>query len=79
MNEKKPGRPKKEENKEVVVSQPLTHTAVSIMEKAGKWSIVTIKYNEAGEMGEMELHPQESKFEAVYNFKIFAANEVMPE
>lgn len=69
------GRPKKE-NTEVV----LTHTSVSIAQINNKWHLVKIKYNpNTGDVGDAEFIEVEDKADALYRFKISAADEVMPE
>ena len=58
----------------------LTHTAISIVKTNGKWHLVKIKYNpETKEVGDVELVPQDDKMDAVYNFKIVAGDEIIPE
>jgi hypothetical protein len=75
--QKKLGRPKKEETTEN--APELTHTAVSILKNSkGEWFLVRIKFNEHGDVSNVDFHKEEDKYEAIYNFKIAAANEAMP-
>ncbi len=78
------GRPRKnaeqkEENMEKKTFNG-THVALSIAQVDGKWNVVKVSIDPiTKEAGEVSLLPQEDKADALYRFRILAAEEIFLE